>query len=75
MRITKDILNAQVGILNSYTKRTEGERYYIGYENGGVHLFLEDGSGRRTISYGNTKKELSEKLNVIITILATEENR
>lgn len=75
MRITKEVLNAQAEMLNRLTNRGEGERYYIGYENGYTNLFLEVGNGRRTISYGNTKRELSEKINLITTILVTEENR
>lgn len=75
MRITKEVLNAQAENLNYYTKRGEGERYYIGYECGYANLFLECGSGRETISWGNTKKELSEQLTTCIKILALEERR
>ena len=70
MRITKEMLNAQVNLLNSYT---DGE-YYVGYENGGCHLFLKVGtSGRRTISYGNTKSELSKQLSALNMVLSMEE--
>ena len=58
MRITKAVLNAQVENLNYYTKRSEGEKYYVGEECGYTNLFLECGSGRETISWGNTKREL-----------------
>lgn len=75
MRITKDILDAQVAAINRYTKRGEGERYYVGYENGGAHLFRECGGGRQTISYGNTKNELSKQMSTIIVILALEETK
>lgn len=76
MRITKELLDNQVGILNRYTKRTAGEKYYVGYENGCANLFLEvEGGGRQTISYGNTKSELSRQMSVVIGILSIEENR
>ena len=75
MRITKAVLNAQVENLNYYTKRSEGEKYYVGEECGYTNLFLECGSGRETISWGNTKRELSEQLNTCIKILALEERR
>lgn len=75
MRITKDILDAQVATINRYTKRKKGEAYYVGYENGHANLFLEDGGGRSTISYGNTKKELSAQLSVVISILSREAER
>lgn len=55
MRITKEVLNAQADLLNKYTHRTDGEKYYVGYENGHANLFMEHGSGRTTISYGNTR--------------------
>ena len=75
MRITKAVLDAQVENLNYYTNRAEGERYYIGYECGYANLFLESGSGRETISYGNTKKELSEQLTTLVRVLWAEERR
>lgn len=74
-RITKEVLNAQAEMLNRYTNRREGERYYVGYENGYANLFTEYGSGRQTVSYGNTKKELSEQLSACIKILSLEEAR
>ena len=75
MRITKEVLNAQVDRLNRYTNRKEGERYFVGYENGHANLFMECGSGRSTISYGNTKKELSDQLSVVNDILSREAER
>lgn len=75
MRITKDILEAQVATINRYTNRGRGEAYYVGYENGHANLFLEVGSGRSTISYGNTKKELSAQLSAVISILSCEAER
>lgn len=76
MKVTKELLNKQVEILNRYTKRGLGEKYYIGYENGHANLFLEVGdSGRQTVSYGNTKTELSEQISVAISILSLEEYR
>lgn len=75
MTITKAILEAQVENLNLYTKREKGEQYYIGYECGYANLFLESGSGRETISYGNTKRELSEQLMTLIRVLCVEERK
>lgn len=74
-KITKEVLKAQAEMLNRYTNRVEGERYYVGYENGHANLFVEHGSGRQTVSYGNTKKELSEQMAVCIKILSLEEAR
>lgn len=71
--ITKGILSEQVAMLNRYTNRKEGERYYVGYENGCANLFMEVGSGRSTISYGNTKKQLSEQLTTLIKVLSIEQ--
>lgn len=76
MSITKEILRKQAEILNGCTKRSLGERYYVGYENGYANLFLEVGdSGRQTVSYGNTKTELSKQISVAISILSLEEHR
>ena len=73
--ITKEILDAQVAQINRYTNRKKGEAYYVGYENGYANLFIEVDSGRSTISYGNTKRELSGQLSVVISILSREAER
>lgn len=75
MRVTKNILDAQIATINRYTKRKKGEAYYVGYENGHANLFLEVDGGRQTISYGNTKGELSKQLSTVISILSREEER
>lgn len=75
MRITNEMLNAQVNLLNKYTNRTDGEKYYVFYENGYTNLAREHGSGRATISYGNTKGELSKQLSTVNAILSIEEER
>lgn len=75
MRITKETLNAQVDLLNKYTNRTDGEKYYVFYENGYTNLAREYGSGRATVSYGNTKGELSKQLSTVNAILSIEEER
>lgn len=75
MRVTKDILSKQADMLNAETGRTDGEKYFVGYECGYANLFLEVGNGRATISYGNTKKELSEKLFMVLEVLQRERIR
>lgn len=75
MRATKEMLDMRVGMINRYTHRHDGEKYYVGYENGYANLFLEYGSGRQTISYGNTKGELMGKLDMLVQVLAREAER
>lgn len=75
MTATKEMLTAQCDLLNRYTQRGVGNRYYVGYENGGTHLFLEVGSGRRTVCYGYTKGELLKQLNTLNNVMAIEEER
>ena len=74
-RITQDILKNQAFTLSRLT----GLLLYVGYENGHANLFEHvETSGRRTISYGNTKRELSEKMSMainLITIMKDEEER
>ena len=65
-RITQDILKNQAFILSRLT----GLLLYVGYENGHANLFEHvETSGRRTISYGNTKRELSEKMSMAINLI------
>ena len=65
-RITKDILKNQAFTLSRLT----GLLLYVGYENGHANLFEQVGtSGRSTISYGNTKKELSNKMSMAIELI------
>lgn len=74
-RVTKAILDTQVAVLNHLTERCEGERYYVGYENGYANLFCECDGGRATISYGNTKRELSDQMRTLIDVIVRESNR
>lgn len=71
MRATKEMLDACCSAINGMTQGG----YYVGYENGACHLFKEEGSGRRTMSYGNTKKELCGKMMLVIEILIQERRR
>lgn len=75
MRVTKKMLDSSAELMNLLTGRAEGERYYVGYENGKANLFREANGGRQTISYGNTKSELFAQMSVANVILVTEEER
>lgn len=74
-RITKNILKSQAFTLSRLT----GLLLYVGYENGYANLFEKiETSGRKTISYGNTKKELSEQMDTaikLITLMKDNEER
>lgn len=71
-RITQDILKNQAFILSRLT----GLLLYVGYENGHAHLFEHvETSGRRTISYGNTKKELSKQMSTAIEIVTLMQDK
>lgn len=71
-RITQDILKKQAFQLSRLT----GMLLYVGYENGHANLFEHvETSGRKTISYGNTKRELSEKMSMAIEILTLMQDR
>lgn len=71
-RITQDILKNQAFTLSRLT----GMMLYVGYENGHANLFEHVGeSGRATIDYGNTKKELSEKMSMAIKLITIMQDR
>ena len=71
-RITQEILKQQAFILSRMT----GLLLYVGYENGHAHLFEHvETSGRRTISYGNTKRELSKQMSTAIEIVTLMQDR
>ena len=71
-RITQDILKNQAFTLSRLT----GMMLYVGYENGHANLFEHiETSGRQTISYGNTKRELSEKMDMAIKLITIMKDR
>lgn len=73
MRMTQSVLSAKTQILNNMLSLEPGGRYYVGYENGGSHLFKEAGSGRYTILYGATKNDVANVLDSVIKIIEREE--
>lgn len=71
-QITKEILKNQAFTLSRLT----GLLLYVGYENGKAHLFEHiESSGRKTISYGNTKRELSEKMTMAIELITLMQDK
>lgn len=65
-RITQDDLKNQAFTLSRLT----GHLLYVGYENGHANLFEHlEHSGRKNISYGNTKRELYEQMTTAIKLI------
>ena len=73
-RITQEVLKNQAFTLSRLT----GLMLYVGYSCGHANLYEQVGSGAETISYGNTKRELSEQMSTaikVITIMKDREER
>lgn len=71
-RITQEVLKNQAFTLSRLT----GTIMYVGYSCGHANLYEQVGeSGAETISYGNTKRELSEQMSTAINIITRMKDR